>query len=123
MYEAVKESLLAHDAKQQQVVSALVIAMVEEPLRTKLLQVFDQSETTAREVKTEVARVLETEQSFLQQEALVKPAAAAKPRDSDATSWGDWDVDVFWCESSGDDARAPSPIRSMCSPDIGCEVS
>ena len=118
--------------------------MVEEPLRTKLLQVFDQSETTAREVKTEVARVLETEQSFLQQEAVVKPAAAAKPRDSDATSWGDWDVDVFWCESSGNDARAQSeaivgalreegatgrlrsrasPIRSMRSPDIGCEVS
>ena len=80
--------------------------MAEEPLRTQLLQVFDKAQTTAPEVRQEVAKVLATEQRFQQEEATAKSAAAAKPPPPTAGSgWGDWDVDVFWCQKSGESAH------------------
>jgi len=106
VYDAVITSLKANDAKQQQAASALVIVMAEEPLRTQLLQVFDKAQTTAPEVRLEVAKVLATEQRFQQEEATAKAALAAKPpRPTIGPGWGDWDIDVFWCQKSGEPAR------------------
>lgn len=106
VYEAVTASLKTNDAKQQQAASALVIVMAAEPLRTQLLQVFDQSQTTAPGVRQEVAKVLETEQRFHREESVVKPTAPpSPPPPAPATGWGEWDVDVFWCERSGDGAH------------------
>lgn len=103
VYDAVVTSLKANDIKQQQAASALVIVMAEEPLRTQLLQVFDKAKTTAPEVRLEVAKVLATEQRFQQEEATTKSAAADKPPPSTvASGWGNWDVDVFWCQKSGE---------------------
>ena len=106
VYTAVTDALKTGDARQQQATSALVIVMAPEPLRTQLLQVFDKSQTTSPEVRNEVAKVLKTEQSFHQEESLIKPAAAAsRPSPAPGGGWEDWDVDVFWCEGSGEDAR------------------
>jgi len=106
VYDAVITSLKANDTKQQQAASALVIVMAEEPLRTQLLQVFDKAQTTAPEVRLEVAKVLATEQRFQQEEATAKSAAASKPPPPAAgAGWGEWDVDVFWCQKSGDSAH------------------
>lgn len=106
VYDAVITSLKANDAKQQQAASALVIVMAEEPLRTQLLQVFDKAQTTAPEVRLEVAKVLATEQRFQQEEAAAKSAAAARPAAPSAGSgWGEWDIDVFWCQKSGEPAH------------------
>ena len=106
VYDAVITSLKANDTKQQQAASALVIVMAEEPLRTQLLQVFDKAQTTAPEVRLEVARVLATEQRFQQEEATAKSAAATKPPPpASGAGWGEWDVDVFWCQKSGEPAH------------------
>lgn len=108
IYDAVVTSLKANDAKQQQAASALVIVLTDEPLRTRLLQVFDQAQTTAPEVRQEVAKVLATEQRFQQDEATAKSAAATKAQPTGANAgagWGEWDVDVFWCEKSGESAQ------------------
>jgi hypothetical protein len=106
VYDAVITSLKANDTKQQQAASALVIVMADEPLRTQLLQVFEKASTTAPEVRREVAKVLETEQRFQQEEATAKSAAAIKARPPiGGTGWGEWDVDVFWCQKSGESAH------------------
>ena len=122
IYEAVTASLKAKDAQQQQAASALVIVLATEPLRTQLLHVFEQSELTAPTVKKEVGQVLNREQQFQQEEATVTSAAPNSPAlapqsgsrrsrvDASApgSGWGQWDVDVFWCQRSGDAARGMS---------------
>lgn len=106
VYDAVITSLKADDTKQQQAASALVIVMAEEPLRTQLLQVFDKAQATAPEVREEVSKILATEQRFHQEEAMAKSATAAAPSPSIASDgWGNWDVDVFWCQNSGESAQ------------------
>jgi len=110
VYDAVMASLKSNDEKHQQAATALVDNMVSEPLRTKLLLVFGASQTTVPEVRQAVEKVLKYEQKFnmesatLQQAAAPEPAAA--PPATRASPWSDWDVDIFWCERSGDSARA-----------------
>ena len=108
VYEAVTASLKSNDEKQQQAASALVVVMAAEPLRTQLLQVFGASQTTVPEVRQAVEKVLKDEQKFnldsaVVQQVAAKPAAAAQS--SRELPWHDWDVDIFWCERSGQSAR------------------
>jgi hypothetical protein len=106
IYQAVSDSLKTKDTKQQQAATALVIVLAAEPLRTQLLQVFDNAETTAPEVRKTVMKVLQTEEKFQQEEAAVQPKPSKPPTPASGGSWGEWDVDVFWCERSGDMARS-----------------
>lgn len=108
VYEAVTASLKSNDEKQQQAASALVVVMAAEPLRTQLLQVFGASQTTVPEVRRAVEKVLKDEQKFNLDSAVVQQAAAkpaAAPQSTRALPWHDWDVDIFWCERSGQSAR------------------
>lgn len=100
IYDAVTASLMTDDARQQQAATALVIVMAGEPLRGRLLQLFDQAATTAPEVRRSVSEVIQKEGTFQREEAVVQVATAAEPSQSGA-GWGEWDVDVFWCERSG----------------------
>ena len=107
VYDAVTESLKAKDEKQQQAATALVVVMASEPLRTQLLQVFGASQTTVPEVRQTVEKVLKEEQKFNRESAAVQQAApkpAPAPSATRGLSWHDWDVDIFWCERSGQPA-------------------
>jgi hypothetical protein len=118
VYSAVTNALKTNDAKQQQAASALVIAMLREPLRTDLLHVFVQSQTTAPQVRDHVDKVLNEEQMFKTEDATVAESSASKkhessaaaagavtPSSSSASIWGDYDFDIFWCEHSGEAAQ------------------
>ncbi len=121
VYDAVTASLKANDEKQQQAATALVVVMAAEPLRTQLLQVFGASKSTVPEVRQAVEKVLREEQKFNMESAVVQqatPKPAAAPPAPGALPWHDWDVDIFWCERSGQSAPACSPTRSMRSPVI-----
>ncbi len=116
IYDAVIASLKEGEAKHQLVAKSLVISLGNEPLRTQLLQVFEQS--AAPEVRTEIRKVLADERRFEVEQAPVNAAAAiaaARPTVAPSTGtsstvpsvggWGKWNVDVFWCESSGEPAK------------------
>ncbi len=108
VYDAVTASLKEKDEKQQQAATALVVVMASEPLRTQLLQVFGASKTTVPEVRQAVEKVLKDEQKFNMESAVAQQAApkpAAAPPATTAVPWHDWDVDIFWCERSGQPAR------------------
>jgi len=102
IYEAVEKSL-SGNAKQQQAATALVIVMAPDTLRSQLLQVIGQSESTDSAVKASVAEVLKKEQEF-KIEDKTAPVAAPVASTSGTASRG-WNVDVFWCERSGESAR------------------
>jgi hypothetical protein len=107
VYDAVMVSLKSNDEKHQQAATALVDNMVAEPLRTKLLLVFGASQTTVPEVRQAVEKVLKDEQKFnMDSAANRRPKPAAAPAATQALPWHDWDVDIFWCERSGQPARA-----------------
>jgi len=105
VYEAVTTSLKSNDLKQQQAASALLQFLATEPLRTQLLQVFGASQTTAPEVRQAVEKVLQEEQKFAIDNAVVLQQVAAKAADAPSPArvlpWNDWDVDIFWCQRSG----------------------
>jgi hypothetical protein len=112
VYDAVTASLKTNNAKQQQAATALVIVMVPEPLRTQLLHVFGQSETTAPQVREVVDKVLKEEQKFKVDEAApgstpssASASSPSTPKTPESSVWGTWDIDVFWCERSGDAAH------------------
>jgi isocitrate lyase len=105
IYQAVSDSLKTNDTKQQQAATALVIVLAPEPLRTQLLEVFDRAQTTAPEVRKTVARVLQTEEQYQQEQAVVQPSGPKPPTPKATGAWGEWDVDVFWCERSGEDSK------------------
>jgi len=108
VYEAVTTSLKSNDEKQQQAAAALLQFLAAEPLRTQLLQVFGASQTTAPEVREVVQKVLKEEQKFAQENAVLQQVAAkpaAAPSATRALPWNDWDVDIFWCERSGQSAQ------------------
>jgi hypothetical protein len=98
VYDAVKVSLDASNARQQQVALALVNSLLPEgDLRTSLLKVL--GETATPEVKEEanVAVFNSEEQQLAQtlQKTMEKPASDLKS----------FRFDIFWCETSGDVAR------------------
>ena len=106
IYEIVTESLEQKDAKKQEAAQAFVVVMVDEPLRSSLLNVLKQGGDP--EVKKNVGEILEAEKRF--KEALVTQAPVTADPDAQGTvtpsyRWDEWDFDIFWCTGSGDDAR------------------
>lgn len=100
VYEAVVKSLESGDARRQAVSKALVTAMLDDPLRTELLAVL--STSSSPEIRKEAEATLAQESRFKTEEN-APPRAAAEGKSS---RWEDIDFDIFWCERSGDAAKA-----------------
>jgi hypothetical protein len=116
IYDAVIESLKTGNSQQQKAASALVIVLAKEPVRTDFLKLFEQSETTARDVKSDVSKVLTDEQQFKSEQAVIKSMAPPTTSVPQPTSgWQGWSVDVFWCEDEGADQSrsAEAVVKSL----------
>jgi hypothetical protein len=100
IYEIVTKSLEEKNAQKQEAAKAFVVVMVDEPLRSSLLNVLKQGGEL--DVKEDIGKILAAEEKFQTYSALVPK----KTREIAPTySWGEWDFDVFWCAASGDQAR------------------
>ena len=100
IYEAVVKSLETDNPKRQKVAMALVTTMLEidNPLRSELLAVIGGSASI--EIKKEAQQTLGKENVFH-----VEANAPSVQRTSKIFNWEDFDYDVFWCESSGKNAK------------------
>lgn len=105
IYDIVTESLEEGNAKKQEAAQAFVVVMVEEPLRSSLLNVLKQG--AAPSVKTNIGQILEQEQKF-------KRSTYVSPKKSyvqaPTYNWGEWDIDIFWCTESGDRAKQQAEL-------------
>lgn len=105
IYDIVTESLEEANPKKQQAASALVVVMVEEPLRSSLLNVLWQGGNP--EVKANIGKVLEQEGKF---QSNVATIPAVSRSDTSTYAWEDWDLDIFWCASSGQSAEKQAEL-------------
>ncbi|WP_075186215.1 hypothetical protein [Teredinibacter haidensis] len=96
IYEIVTQSLEQSDPKKQDAAKAFVVVMVDEPLRSSLLNVLKQGGVP--EMQQKIGRILEAEEKFQTNVAMLP----SKTREATASyKWADWDFDIFWCASSG----------------------
>lgn len=111
IYEIVTESLEEKNAKKQEAAQAFVVVMVEEPLRSSLLNVLKQGGDP--EVQKNVGQILEAEKKF-KDAVIAQTQIAVNPDIQDTISpsyqWGNWDIDIFWCAESGDAARQQADL-------------
>lgn len=102
VYQQVVTSLEKNQPQMQKVASALVTNVLDEPLRSGLLQAL------AAEGGAEVSGIAQRTLRFLDDERAVaqpaQPAQLARAAGS-TVKWEDVDYDVFWCEEAGDAAR------------------
>lgn len=98
VYEAVVKSLESGDTKKQSVSKALVTAMLEDPLRTELLTVLTTS--ASPEIKKDAQAIIAQESTFKAEQAAIHSQPTKK-----SLGWADWDLDIFWCERSGNAAK------------------
>lgn len=99
IYDLVQNSIEEENQRKQEVAKQFVIVMVNGELRKRLLGVLETGGTP--EVREETARLIEKEEKFELQQAEVYSLTKQKP----SFNWVDWDYDVFWCETSGSEAR------------------
>lgn len=100
IYDIVTKSLEEGNPKKQEAAKAFVVVMVDEPLRSSLLNVLKQG--GAPTVKADISRILAQEQQFQSNFA----AVPTKTRNDTASyQWGNWDFDIFWCSTSGQAAK------------------
>lgn len=99
VYDAVVTSIEKQDKQRQKVAKALVQAMLDEPLRTELLVVFEAEGVP--EIQQLARSTLKTESAFKAEETVVASTAAT----TGSSKFEDYNFDVFWCEQSGQDAR------------------
>jgi len=105
IYEIVTQSLEEKNAQKQEAAKAFVVVMVDEPLRSSLLNVIKQG--GAPEVKKDIGKILEAEEKFQTSAAIVPD----KKRDEVSTyQWGNWDFDIFWCTESGPNAKKQAEL-------------
>lgn len=105
IYDIVTESLEEGNPKKQEAAKAFVVVMVDEPLRSSLLNVLKQGGDPT--VKVNIGRILEQEEKFQNKVSI----APVKKREITPTyNWGEWDFDIFWCSSSGDGAKAQAEV-------------
>ena len=101
IYDIVTKSIEENNARKQETAKAFVVVMVEEPLRSSLLNVLKQGGAPA--VKRNISKILEAEEKFQTNVATVPE----QNRVEDSTyKWGNWDFDIFWCSTSGAKAKA-----------------
>lgn len=107
IYEIVTESLQENNTQKQEAAKAFVVVMVDEPLRTSLLNVLRQGASKA--VKNDISNILKAETSFKTNTA----TTIEKQREVSSTyRWGTTDFDIFWCAES-------SAIAKKQAEDIG----
>lgn len=99
IYDLVQKSIEENDQRKQEVAKQFVIVMVDGELRKRLLGVLEAGGTP--EVRKETARLIEKEAKFEIQQADVFSITKRKS----SFDWEDWDYDVFWCETSGEEAK------------------
>ena len=100
IYDIVAKSLEDGKPKKQEAAKAFVVVMVEEPLRSSLLNVLKEGGDPS--VKAKIGRILEQEEKF---QSNVSTAPVKKREETPSYNWGEWDLDVFWCATSGDAAK------------------
>ena len=105
IYDIVTKSLEEGNLKKQEAAKAFVVVMVEEPLRTSLLNVLRHG--GAPTVKANIGRILEQEEKF---QSKVSTAPEKKREDTPTYNWGEWDLDIFWCSVSGDVAKQQAEV-------------
>ena len=105
IYEIVTKSLDENNARKQETAKAFVVVMVEEPLRSSLLNVLKQGGEPA--VKRNISKILEAEEKF---QTSVATVPEQKRVEASTYNWGEWDFDIFWCSESGAKAKAQAEI-------------
>jgi len=99
IYDLVQKSIEEGNQRKQEVAKQFVIVMVDGELRKRLLGVLEAGGTP--EVRKKTLRVIEKEEKFEIQQAEVFALTKQKP----SFTWENWDYDVFWCETSGDEVK------------------
>lgn len=111
IYEIVTESLEEKNAKKQEAAQAFVVVMVEEPLRSSLLNVLKQGGDP--EVQKNIGQILEAEKKFkeaVDTQTQIKVSPDTQGTVSPSYQWGDWDFDIFWCAGSGSAAKEQADL-------------
>ena len=105
IYDLVKESIQGGKQREQEVAKQFVIVMVDGELRRRLLGVLEAGGTPS--IQRETALLIKKEELFDSQQAQIftQPKTTTPSFD-----WEDWDYDVFWCETSGADAKAQATL-------------
>ncbi len=105
IYDLVQESIEEENEKKQEVAKQFVIVMVDGELRHRLLGVLEAGGTPS--IQKETALLIKKEEKFDTQQAEI----FTQPKTTTPSfSWEDWDYDVFWCETSGENARIQASL-------------
>ncbi|TQV74827.1 hypothetical protein FLL45_07655 [Aliikangiella marina] len=100
IYEIVTRSIEERNTQKQEAAKAFIVVMVEEPLRTSLLNVLKQGGDES--IRANVSKILQSEESFKSGTG----AVVQKTYDAVASyAWRDWDFDLFYCAASGPQAK------------------
>ncbi len=105
IYDIVSESLEQKDEKKQEAAKAFIVVMVEEPLRTSLLSVLE--EEAEPPVQKKINKILSEETLFKEQ---VAELPQKKTDSQPSFAWDQWDFDIFWCSSSGSQAKEQAQL-------------
>lgn len=105
IYDKVIASLEAKDPQKQLVAQALVNVMASDSFRVKLLNVLQK--TAEDTVKKEVERIIK-EDKFDAEEKTVVVTKKSIPEKYE--TWLGYNIDIFWCEDSGDSARQKAEL-------------
>lgn len=111
IYEIVTASLEEKNAKKQEAAQAFVVVMVEEPLRSSLLNVLKQGGDP--EVQKNIGQILEAEKKFkeaIDTQTQVTVSPDTQGLISPSYQWGDWDFDIFWCAGAGSAAKQQADL-------------
>ncbi len=100
IYDIVTQSLEEDNPKKQEAAKAFVVVMVEEPLRSSLLNVLKQG--GAPTVQANISKILEQEERF---QSNVSTMPEKRQEHTPSYNWGEWDFDIFWCSASGEKAK------------------
>lgn len=113
IYKAVKEALKG-SAKDQQVALALVVSIGEDPLKAALLATLEEAPSAAPDVVAEARNYRELDKQ-------VERQPQGGETDPEQLVWADWDFDLFFCETSGEPARAQATLVANALEDDGAE--
>ena len=105
VYEAVTQSLESGNSKHQEVAKALVVVMLDDPLRERLLAAL--VEEGEPEVSRGAQQVLEKERQYKREQAEIETPSEMASGSSNSNIVGQGvRYDVFWCESSSSAVKA-----------------
>lgn len=103
IYEIVTRSLEEQSAQKQEAAKAFIVVMVDEPLRSSLLNVLRHGGDS--KVGKEIGKILKEEARFKNPFAFIPRGLKPVTSPSASHDWGKWDLDIFWCTTSGAKAQ------------------